>query len=233
MRMRALLSAAGAVSAGLAGCGDGVETRAAPVARAVATTTPAAEIVGELGRPVTVPGTANIFGAGREQPPEPGLGGPGVLPPRWMLEGATAPQVITFPRITGKVSPIDPSDDNGAGGDRIGPTNVSSHRGISGIRHQRNGMFLVGVFLPDVELVDHAPPRLDFTGRDRFRSLAPRIGQTFLIGNGRGRSYEIPPGATRLYVGFADGYRYFGKPGWYDNNSGELSVTVKASAPTT
>ena len=157
----------------------------------------------------------------------PAAGGAGVLPPRWMLAGATAPQVVTFPRITGMVSPIDPSDENGAEGDRIGPTDVSSYRGISGIRHRRNGMFLVGVFLPDVELLAHAPPRLDFTRRDRFRSLAPRIGQTFLIGNGKGRSYAVPPGATRLYVGFADGYLYIGKPGWYDNNGGQLSVTVK------
>ena len=88
-------------------------------------------------------------------------------------------------------------------------------------------MFLVGVFLPDVELVDHAPPRLDFTKRDRFRSLAPRLGQTFLMGDGKGRSYKVPPGTTRLYAGFADGYFYTGKPGWYDNNGGRLSVTVK------
>ena len=123
-----------------------------------------------------------------------------------MLEGTTAPRVVTFPRITGAVSPINPSDDNGAGGDRIGPTDVSSYRGIAGIRHQSNGMFLVGVFLPDVELLDHAPPRLDFTKRDRFRSLAPRLGQTFLIGDGKGRSYKVPAGTTRLYAGFADGY---------------------------
>ena len=227
MRMRTLVSA-GAVSACVAGCGAGDPPPAAVEARAAATATPAAELEGELGRPVTVPGTANIFGAGRERPPAPGDGGAGVLPPRWMLNGTTASRVVTFPRITGSVSPIDPSDANGPGGDRIGPTDVSSYRGISGIRHQRNGMFLVGVFLPDVELVDHAPRRLDFTRRERFRSLAPRLGQTFLIGDGKGRSYRVPPGATRLYVGFADGYRYIGKPGWYDNNGGQLSVTVEA-----
>jgi hypothetical protein len=224
MRAGSLLSAV-AATAGLAGCGAGDPPRAPVEARAAAT--PMAEIEGELGRPVTVPGTANIFGAGRERPPAPGGGGAGVLPARWTLPGAATPQVVTFPRISGSVSPIDPSDPNGAGGDRIGPTDVSSYRGISGIRHKRNGMFLVGVFLPDVELVDHAPPRLDFTNRERFRSLAPRLGQTFLIGDGKGRSYEIPPGTTRLYVGFADGYLYIGEPGWYDNNGGSLTVTVK------
>jgi hypothetical protein len=226
MRTWTLLAAV-AVTTGLAGCGADDPPRTALQARAVPTATPAAEIEGELGRPVTVPGTANIFGAGRERPPAPSGGGAGVLPARWLLPGTTTPRAVTFPRITGTVSPIDPSMDNGPGGDRIGPTDVRSYRGISGIRHRHNGMFLVGVFLPDVELLDHAPRRLDFTNRDRFQSLAPRIGQTFLIGDGKGRSYDVPPGATRLYVGFADGYLYVGKPGWYDNNGGELSVTVK------
>ena len=122
------------------------------------------------------------------------------------------------------------TDDNGAAGDRIGPTDVSSYRGISGIVHRRNGMFLVGVFLPDVEPSRPAPRRLDFTKRERVRSLAPRLGQTFLVGDGKGRSYEVPPGATRLYLGFADGYLYVGRPGWYDNNGGELAVTVKLTS---
>jgi hypothetical protein len=224
--MRTLLSA-GTLSACLAGCGADDPPRTAVEARAVPAVRPGAEVEGELGRAVTVPATANIFGAGRERPPAPGGGGAGILPPKWILKDATAPRVITFPRITGSVSPIDPSESNGPRGDRIGPTDVSSYRGISGIRHQRNGMFLVGVFLPDVELLAHAPRRLDFTKRDRFRSLAPRIGQTFLIGDGKGRSYRVPPGTTRLYVGFADGYLYAGEPGWYDNNGGQLSVTVK------
>ena len=224
MRARTLLVAA---TAGLAGCGADAPPRASVEARVVPTATPMVEIEGELGQPVTVPGTANIFGAGRERPPAPGGGGAGVLPARWMVTSAAKRRVVTFPRITGSVSPIDPAQANGPGGDGIGSTDVTSYRGIAGIRHEGNGMFLVGVFLPDVELLDHAPPRLDFTKRDRFRSLAPRIGQTFLIGNGKGRSYEVPPGTTRLYVGFADGYRYIGKPGWYDNNGGQLAVTVK------
>jgi hypothetical protein len=97
--------------------------------------------------------------------------------------------------------------------------------------HRRNGMFLVGVFVPDVELLDHAPRRLDFTKRERFRRLAPDIGQTFLVGHGKGRSYEVPAGATRLYLGFADGYLYTGPPGWYGNNGGALSVTVSMAHP--
>ena len=222
----------GAFSVGVAGCGadeprrDSAEAaRPSPVATATA-----AEPRGELGRPMTVPGTANIYGAGREEPPAPAGGGPGDLPPRWLLPHLPN-RIITFSKITGRISPISDTEDNSAAGDRIGPTDITSYRGISGIVHRRNGMFLVGVFLPDVELIDHAPPRLDFTKRKRFRTLAPRIGQTFLVGDGAGRSYEIPVGATRLYLGFADGYLYEGEPGWYGNNGGALSVTVKLTRP--
>jgi hypothetical protein len=87
-------------------------------------------------------------------------------------------------------------------------------------------MFLVGVFLTDDPPPKHAPPRLNFTTRERFSSLAPRIAQTFLIGNGKRRSYRVPSRATRLFLGFADGYRYQGNRGWYGNNAGELTVTV-------
>jgi len=229
MRTPALLTIVVA-AAGLSGCGGDQPRRTSAQAdrpRPVATTAPAVEPRGELGRPMKVPGTANIYGAGREQPPAPAGGGAGVLPPRWILPGA-AHRVVTFPKITGRVSPINPTEDNSAAGDRIGPTDVTSYRGISGIVHRRNGMFLVGVFLPDVELSDHAPKRLDFTKLERRPgALSPQIGQTFLVGNGKGRSYHVPPGATRLYLGFADGYLYAGAPGWYGNNGGALSVTVR------
>ena len=227
MRRPPTLLVCGAVVAGLSGCGADEPRRASAAAeRPAAFPTAVPDPEGELGRPTTVPGRANIYGAGRERPPAPAGGGAGVLPTRWFLPGPGR-KVVTFPHISGRVSPINPSEDNGAAGDRVGPTDVKTYRGISGIVHRRNGMFLVGVFLPDVELLDHAPPRLDFTKREHVRTLAPRIGQTFLIGDGKRRSYEVPGGASRLYVGFADGYLYVGDPGWYDNNGGKLAVTVK------
>ena len=103
---------------------------------------------------------------------------------------------------------------------------MTSYGGISGIVHRRNGMFLVGVFLTDDPAPRPPPRRLDFTRRERFHVLAPRIAQTFLVGDGKGRSYRVPARATRLFLGFADGYLYKGLPGWYGNNEGELSVTV-------
>jgi hypothetical protein len=174
----------------------------------------------------TVLGQANIFGAGRAAAPEPGGGGGGVLPPVWHLPKGSA-RVVTFPRITGKVTPIvGEAPLNGPDGDHRGPTNIESLKGISGIMDFTNGMFLVGVFLTDAAPKAAAPPRVDFTETEQFHVLAPRIGQTFFIGHGKGRSYRVPPAATRLFVGFADGFFYQGAPGWYGNNAGRLQVTV-------
>jgi len=132
---------------------------------------------------------------------------------------------------TGRVNPIRQyAVWNGAGGDLVGPTNVTSFQGISGIVHDHNGMFLVGVFLTDLEPVDPAPKPLDFTENEDFDVLEPAIGQTFLVGDGVGRRYLAPEDATRLFLGFADAFRYRGPPGWYGNNAGELSVTVEVTA---
>ena len=156
-----------------------------------------------------------------------------------------AKRVVTFPSVTGRVNPIMDYDDwNGPAGDGVGGTNVESFGGISGIVHAANGMFLVGVFLGDGRPATPEPARLDFTNGMPADShctsffflplsslvflfpLAPELGQTFLIGDGKGHKYHVPLEATRLYLGFADGYLYQGPPGWYDNNAGELKVTV-------
>jgi len=179
-----------------------------------------------------VPATANIFGAGIATAPQPGGGGGGVLPPVWRLPAAASMRVVTFPRITGKITPIvGDAPYNGPEGDRRGPTNIKSFKGISGIMDFTNGMFLVGVFLTDSPPKRPAPPRFDFTDKEKFDVLAPRLGQTFFVGDGKGRSYRVPPTATRLFVGFADGFFYQGAPGWYDNNAGSLDVTIKVSRP--
>ena len=218
----------GALSSALAACGDSEDPTASAVRKAPApsaTAAPSGAAVGELGRPAAVPGQANVFGAGRDQPPAPGDGGTGVLPTSLQLPDGTR-RVVTFTGVSGRVTPIDGgSPENGPEGDGIGGTDVSSFGGISGIVHRRNGMFLAGVFLTDDPPSGPAPPRLNFTRREDFVSLSPQVAQTFLIGDGTGRSFNVPPTATRLFLGFADGYYYTGPPGWYGNNRGELTVT--------
>ena len=41
-----------------------------------------------------------------------------------------------------------------------------------------------------------------------------------MIGNGKGHEFRVPSRATRLLLGFADGFLYQGLPGWYDNSGG-------------
>jgi hypothetical protein len=177
-----------------------------------------------------VSGQANIFGAGSDFAPSPGGESGGVVPPSVQLpEGSS---VVTIPTITGKVSPMTALVGySGAGGDGQGATDIPSYRGISGIVDRRNGMFLVGVFLTDEPPSTSAPKRLDFTKRERFRTLAPDVGQTFFIGDGRGRTFRVPNGATRVFLGFADAYSgghfYQGLPGYYGNNGGHLCVAVE------
>lgn len=120
---------------------------------------------------------------------------------------------------------------HGAGGNMTGRTDVTSFGGISGIIHGDNFFFLVGVFLTDEPPSGEGPERLDFTGQDDFDELAPQTGQTFFIGEGTGRTYIVPGGASRLYLGFVDAFMYgLGEPGYYDNNDGQLAVTIEFPA---
>lgn len=177
-----------------------------------------------------VSGQANIFGAGSDFAPGPGGESGGLVPPSVELpEGSS---VVTIPTITGKVSPMSALVGyNGAGGDGKGATDITSYGGISGIVDRGNGQFLAGVFLTDEPPSTSAPERLDFTRREGFKTLAPRVAQTFFVGDGKDRTFHVPPGATRLFLGFADAFSaegdYQGHPGYYDNNGGHLCVGVK------
>jgi hypothetical protein len=216
-------------AAGTTACGD-----PPPVASPASPPSSAVELVpGELSPPIEVSARANIFGAGHDVPPDPGRGGGGLLPPVVYLP-AGAGRVLTFPSITGEVNPytgivgVPDADFVGPAGDggRFGTTDVESFGGISGIVHHSNGMFLVGVLLDDA-VPTVAPERLDVTNRKPSDASLPEIGQTFVIGDGRELVVRVPDGATRLFLGFADGFDYQGPPGWYNNNEGQLLVTVQ------
>ena len=174
-----------------------------------------------------VPGQANIFGAGADAAPAPGGGGGGVLPTLWPLPPDA--REVTFPGLTGTVSPIvGVAGPVGPGGDdgRYGTTDVRSFGGISGLVDDE-GMYPVGVFLTDDPPREPAPERLDVTDVEGCDSLRPGIAQTFPIDDGGDCRVPVPEGATRLFVGFVDGYYYKGAPGWYGNNAGKLTVTVE------
>ena len=109
-------------------------------------------------------------------------------------------------------------------------TNVSSTAGISGIQMTNRVMFLVGVFLGP-GLPTTAPAVADFTGASNQLDYRPLIGQTFFIGNGftdsgTKQNFYIPTGASRLYLGFADGWLFNGAPSWYADNHGSLTASL-------
>ena len=175
---------------------------------------------------LTVSAFSNIFGAGHDRPPAPAGGGAGQLPAEWPVPEGDR-RIVTFPTVTGTIfGRVGQAPANGPGGESGIGTDVLSFGGISGIVHKNRAMFLVGVFLGNDEPADPAPERLDFTDIEDFDPLEPEIAQTFLIGDGVGRRYLAPEGATRLFLGFAEGMFYVGRPGFYFNNSGELQVKV-------
>jgi hypothetical protein len=182
---------------------------------------------------IVVNGKANIFAAGRSVLPPPSNALAGEFPPVLILASVTH-RPITFSSITGAVSGRANEAGTGPDGKAEGSgTGVTSLHGISGIRHGVKVLFLVGVFLNDMEPADPAPPAIDFTDAEHLPDIRSQLKQVFFIGDGRTETgsgetqkFYIPEGATRLFLGFADAYNFQGAPGFYDDNAGELSVTV-------
>lgn len=96
--------------------------------------------------------------------------------------------------------------------------------GISSVRAPISA--LMGVFLgPDQPDLTPAPDGFNFqTLGLNFTSLAPGLKQLFFIGDGltdggQIQLFDVPLGATRLYLGTMDGF------GWF-NNTGAITVDV-------
>ena len=94
-----------------------------------------------------------------------------------------------------------------------------AENGISGIRVTTSA--LIGVFLDSqLPTTSPAPSDLNFEVSTRdFLTLSPELKQVFFIGDGRTsfsviQKFYVPNGATRLFLGTADG------SGWYNNGGG-------------
>ncbi|NQE34298.1 hypothetical protein [Microcoleus asticus] len=180
---------------------------------------------------LNISGGSNIFGAGKTSSPAPGGGTGGQLPPLYNF-AAAAGQVLTFSNFSGNVSysgsPL-VSNVSGDGRAFLSGTNISSYGGISGLRNDNAIAFLVGVFLNDSEPTGSGPSPLNFTNNTSFAELSPLLNQTFFIGDGLTGSglgniqrFLVPEQATRLFLGFADGFNVQGLPGYYNDNTGSL-----------
>ena len=102
---------------------------------------------------------------------------------------------------------------------------------------------MAGIFLED-SLPTSAAPGLRFyvsnsadggTQTD-FLTLSPKIGQVFFIGDGltgtgtgQVQTFNVPPTATHLYLGFVDNCRAPSEhvPGCYSDNVGSMNVTAR------
>lgn len=158
----------------------------------------------------------------------------GVLPSEITLaKGGT---LISFPKVVGKASCSSGTGTGADGGDCAGGnTDLKTAGKISGIKHGQRTMFLVGVFL-GAKPPAKAPAVLDFSDDKqgtKFIKLEPALGQVFFIGDGKPgdpkgdtHDFVVPKGATRLFLGYADGYNFQGTPGAYGDNKGGLAVTM-------
>ncbi len=99
---------------------------------------------------------------------------------------------------------------------------------------------LVGIFLEN-SLPESTPPPLQFYVNDSaqggirtdFKTLSPRVGQVFFIGDGLTGTgsgpvqvFVVPATATHLYLGFVDSCGNT-VPGCYSDNSGSLSAVFQ------
>jgi hypothetical protein len=180
----------------------------------------------------TVPGTANPYLAGLPNGSAccSGDTAPAQSPVQVTSIAVTPGTTLTF-AATGGVSFQGGTPTDGPDGGFVFTT--SSSDGISGATWPVDA--LVGVFLDDtLPTSSAAPADLDFgpTGiGTSFATLSPALKQAFFIGDGltgtgtgSAQTFVVPAGATRLFLGVADGV------GWF-NNSGALSVTVAVAAP--
>jgi hypothetical protein len=191
---------------------------------------------------MTLSAKANIFGAGLNRVPfldadqigDPkGAGsGQGIAPAKIALS-PTPNLYLYFPSITGTIYfNGDPKTGHGADGIKWEDlsTNIDSVGGISGIRKQNSVLFLVGVFLGADGQPLTAPATFNANSAESTSTFRPLLGQTFYIGNGltaggATQRFYVPEGASRLYLGFADGWNFTGNARWYDDNQGALSIT--------
>jgi hypothetical protein len=180
---------------------------------------------------VAVPGTGNPWLAGMpDGASASGDTAPGQSPARVPLAIAGGRQ-IRFTAATGMTGYADGVSCPAEGCPYPGLCH-SAENGIGGVCWGMASC-LTGVFLSDAQPdLTEAPATLDFNSDQLrgFATLAPGLKQVFYIGDGRTADqtlqvFTAPAGATRLFLGSADG------TGWY-NNVGVFTVTVEQSAAT-
>jgi hypothetical protein len=176
---------------------------------------------------IAVPAKSNIFAAGQS------VAFSGELPPAISFAAGSL-EAVTFAGTAGLITLGGGEPWSGPDGIPFpGGTDLTSFNGLSGIIAKDKGFFLTGVFLDDSVPGGAGPPVLNFTGRENFLALKPQLFQTFYIGDGlidgtaTRQIFFVPQGATRLFLGIADGCVLAGgPPGCYDDNKGAFGAAV-------
>ena len=185
---------------------------------------------------VTVAGNAEIHGAGNAGLPDSS----GVEPVLINLPANSLAVYIT--NVSGTISLNGNGGQNDAdgvvvsGGGYPAWSYSGPYGGISGIKIPGAGA-LVGVYEPATAPASStAPDTADYYSGipTNFTALLPLLYQTFFIGDGlmgdgggSAQLFQIPQGATRLFLGIPDAGSFDGPPGGYSDNSGAFTVTVK------
>jgi hypothetical protein len=181
---------------------------------------------------VTVPGTADIYGAGHVAIPAAVNGTPGVLPTLIELPPGTS-RTMTVTDVSGSVDfdaegslPPFPADGTFF---NMAPVIGPSIEGIAAPATNRAG-FLSGVFLGDAEPVNPAPaPYVVDQTAPTINGIT--LGQVVFIGDGLAgvvpgtgevQMFRVPDGATRLFLALADLANY-------SDNVGAITATVRVS----
>jgi hypothetical protein len=230
---RAICAHAGVTAeAALAACIFDVSRTGVPAFATAAAANQAFLAGARPGDTVAVPATADIYLAVASTgalPPSAGT-----LPVRYAFHPGTD-HAVAFPLVEGITGPAggEPADGPDGGNISFSDTDITGMNGISGIKHGNECLFLVGLFLPD-GATDAAAQQPDVTGHDTLTQVPTTLGVLFAIGDGRTtdgtlQNFTIPTGATRLYLGYADASGFHGPPGFYDDNTGGLSVSMTVS----
>jgi hypothetical protein len=191
---------------------------------------------------LTVTATSDIYGAGQASLPATMF--PGTFPPTDAFT-ALPDQILMFSSVTGLVG-CNFAITNGPDGTCLPgvDTTVTSYGGISGINVSQGNFFLVGVFLDDSAPSGPGPSVLDYNYgtpgslSTSDPSYSPLLDQVFFIGDGLTgpgagdeQIFNVPTGADRLALGFADSLD--SAPSFYADNVGSLSATFEITTTAT
>ncbi len=177
---------------------------------------------------------ANIGSAGLDRAVVTGCGesDPGHLPPHAPIpEGATAVRLMAMGEVilNDLTAPLMPD------GEVVGEMTYTGPDGIGGLTTERRG-FLAGIFAPDAPPSLPAPPPLIVTGQEQVQAMLTspplQLYNLFYIGDGQtlaGQTLvvEIPPEATRLYLGVVDACDGEPQLGSYNDNRGNWIAEIE------